>query len=697
VFVAACILLFQPAAALAGAPPPSEPSVPPTDVGDPPSTETTAARSPTILLEGYRAEYTHQFVIPGGRRPGDDGSATVTFRLPDLVVDVAVSAELNGAPIGSWLLGDGPSIAPIEITLPVDALTVGTNELLLETVIPLSIDATCPLSGHPARWIELLGPITPDVPTVAGPPAVLSDFPAVMSSDTGTTTIVVGHIDGAHLTAAAAVGAAITQSLGRDHVIAVATPGMETTGTTVSLLVTGGRGGISIGADTNGLPTTAITARDGTELATLALAYAQPGTRARLVGSSVDAATVLNLASTETATPVREAGEDWLAGITLDELGYGPTSLEGPGVDRANYSFDLPLGDIYSFMTMTIDAAASAGGPGWTPAIDVYINGRLAGNGVLGDQYESFEVDVPNQLLRPGTNFVRLEVDPGASASCGVTPPPTYRIDIMGSTTFRLRHGSPIEPDLDDLPYLLRSSRDTASTTIITPSEPSIDEAGRVVRLAILLGGRGRAPTVMTAAEDTASPTAATHLVLVGTPDRQPRLSEIARDLPLGGAVPDRWAADIEHQLGGVRHGASIQLARTAEDGLLLAVIADRDGDAIAAVDALLDEELRGRLVGTMALTSAAPLGVVSVRYEGDPVPPTSDQPSTIDPADATADTARSEAASFDGGTDGTDRAPTRPWAELITIGAGIAVLGAVVILMRRFGMTRAADSAGVG
>lgn len=573
-----------------------------------------------VVISGYRGTYEQTVLVPFGRRVSEPGLGRASFRLPDLVVDATLTATLNDQPIGSWLLGDGPAEVTVEIPLPAEAWNSGTNVLRLETGVPLSIDDICLDPIHPARWIELEQPVAIDLRTTRDGSLRLADFPKVIQDPFGETTIAVGAIDGPHLSAAAIVAAAAVDEFGRDHSINLTTLGADRTAAHIAISV-GEPAGISVFETTDGTSQISIVGADAGQLIELARSLAQRGSRARMSTTTIDPGAALALI-TEEVPGLQEAGPAWFDGMTLDGLGFGATTLDGPGVDSVSYSVDLPVGGSTGSMRVGVEAAASLDGPGWTPGLDVYVNGRLAGNVPLEDSVETSRIDVPADLLRPGTNYVRFEADFGrGSANCIAPTPPTNRIDILGSTSIRLERDGEIEAQLDDIPFLLRSFDDTASTAVITPSQPSIEEAERALQLAVQLGGRGRAPSVITADEEVITPTTARHLVIFGTVDRQPRLSELARLMPIGAAIPDRWPVQIENQLGGSAHSVTIQLGELADAGLLIAIIGASDADAMTGVDVVTDPTLRRELIGTSVIASTDPLTIYPVSYDGVPLP----------------------------------------------------------------------------
>jgi hypothetical protein len=393
---------------------------------------------------------------------------------------------------------------------------------------------------------------------------------------------------------------------------------------------------------------------------------------------------------TDEAPRLQEAGPAWFDGMTLDALGFGATTLKGPGVDSASYSVDLPLGSTAGSMRVRVVASATLDGPGWTPGLDVYVNGRVAGNVPLDTSVETSTIDVPTELLRPGSNFVRLQADFGrGSTNCVAPTPPAHQINIVGSTSIRLERDDTIDAELADVPYLLRSFADTTTAAVITPSEPSIEEAERAVQLAVLFGGRGLALSVLTADEDITTPNTARHLVMFGTTDRQPRLAELAHLLPIGAVIPDRWPAEIENQLDGTGRSVSIQLTELADDDLLIAIIGAHDGDAIAGVELMVDSSLRQDLLGSAVIASTDPLGAYPVAYNGEPLAQplpagsttlTSEVPTEEQPAEIATDLRTPDLAVQDVAVRTSDNRRN----TLVIMVLGVAVIGVGGLVLRR-------------
>ncbi|MDJ0769309.1 MAG: cellulose biosynthesis cyclic di-GMP-binding regulatory protein BcsB [Ilumatobacter sp.] len=691
--LAACALWLTSGATSALAAPPED-TVP---APEPEPASETAPPAPTIspdgiVIEGFRGFYEQPVFVPFGRTVATDGVATAIFHVPDLVVNAAVVAELNGRPVGSWALGDGPGTTQVDIPLPAGLLEPGSNDLRLETNVPLDGDGACRDTSHPGRWVELAGPFDVRFDTVPGTPLSLRDFPEAFVTEADTTTIIIDKGDGAHLTAAATVGGALIEALGRDHNVVVVDSDDGVGGAQIRVAVDPVDPGISISSAADGSPRVDLVATHGEQLIRIAEALMQPGARSQMSGASID---VIDAASLpiEPSAPLQEASDTWLDGASLDELGFGGTSLEGPGVDRVTYTVDLPIGGTISFMELTIDAVATVAAPG----LDVYVNGRLVGFAELSAEIDSFAFDVPAELLRPGTNFVRFEADLGTSGGgggCGggsstVTPTTEGRIDILGSTEIRLHEGVGLVADLDDLPYTFRSFTDTRAAVVVTPTEPTVAEAERAVQLAILLGGRGLTAAVVTADEALAEPPTG-HRVVFGTADRQPALADDVAALPLGRSVPDRWPGAIEIQLDDRPHTAAIQMVANRESGLTIAVTGRTDDDVLAALDVLLQPELRVGLTGSLALVSVDPLDARSISYEGgepaplptpvesefDLAPPVTQPPATVAESGGFS---RPEVIDEQTGR-------SNPLTDLVIIVVAALVIGAGAFAYRRFG-----------
>ncbi len=658
------------------------------DTADDTADDTETPAPGGVVIAGYHGVLAQTLVVPVGRAVIAPGVARAHFRLPDLVVDATVSATLNDEPIGSWLLGAGPSETEIDIVLPAARFLTGRNTLRLETSVPLTVDGTCVDPRHPARWVELVEPLAITIPTGTDGQLRLADFPGVIEDASNSTTIAIGSIDGPHLSAAAIVGAAAIAEFGRDHTITLQRLGAAEYGSEQPQIVVavGDRPGISVEPLDGDTAQVHIIGGDVDHLVAMARSLGQAGSRAAMSGDRIGQDDAVALLTDR--PPVRQtASPEWFEGVSLDSLGYGPATLDSPGVDSVSYSVDLPVGGRAGSMRLDVAAAATLDGPGWSPGVDVLVNGRVAGNVPLDTSIERAIIDVPTELLRPGTNFVRLEADFGrAATSCAAPTPPTHRVDILGTTTIQLVEATGVEPLLDDLPYLLRTDADTTSTAVIAPSSPSLGEAERAVRLAVLLGGRGLAATVVTADEDVAEPTSARHLVIFGTADRQPRFAAVAERVPLGVEIPDRWPAEIEHQLDGNVHAATIQLARLADSGVLIAIVGATDADAIAAADIVLDPSLRRDLVGATVIAGTDPLAAQPVALEpagaiaststpepGDTVPVTS-EPAVADAPDEAAPAATTPVIGLAGGQGGSSnsRLELRVLATIFVTVAGL-------------------------
>lgn len=505
--------------------------------------------SDTLQLQGYRPTVEWPFILPAGWEAADEGELILNYETSTLLRNPAVTIHLNDRPVATFqpTIGSGSE----QVTLPAELLQPGENRLSISALLPLEEDEQCIIPNHPARWLTVTPESTlalalrqsdelylsdlpahlttlgnldapplrffiPDDPT-SGELAALSSLAVLLASDENITDawsiVPVSQAPDSFAGPAIVLGTPTSNPL-----LAPLAPDM------------GGAGGwlhLEQQEWAGGWPVLVVGGTTGADVQQAAAALLDPLARLQMAQRTavVGALDIPGLPE----LPER---------ITLEELGYGERTAQQGADNSLLYSFALPMVWSPRDGQITLNFVHSANVDPNLASMTALVNGRrLAGVRLdaPGSSANQVQLAIPQQLLRPGRNFLRLTFDFGsAESACGfgglegpwaTVRPDSFMILPHGDLGGRLT--------LDDLPYTFASPADANSLRLVLPSDHTaadLEGALQVLR-ALALPHGAVAPRIVAAGE--AVTNEAHHLILLGPPARQPLLAKVNNYLPL--------------------------------------------------------------------------------------------------------------------------------------------------------------------
>lgn len=224
--------------------------------------------------------------------------------------------------------------------------------------------------------------------------------------------------------------------------------------------------------------------------------------------------------------------------VTLDELGYQSTTLEGNGEHTTRVSFDLrrlPATDgaltlVYGHGA-NVDPAASS--------VRVDLNGSPLSSRPLGEgdpPRMRWRIALPADQLHLGTNTLTVRFFLGALGTTCLTPPSSIWGAVDASSTLILPSSRGAgSPDLSLMPYPLVVDGDPRNTVLVAPT--TVADMRDTINLAALLGAQSKVdtPRFTILAADRATPDRLRGhtVVLDGVPLSDPIVRHIQGQLPL--------------------------------------------------------------------------------------------------------------------------------------------------------------------
>lgn len=232
--------------------------------------------------------------------------------------------------------------------------------------------------------------------------------------------------------------------------------------------------------------------------------------------------------------------EDAVYKLELADLGYSATVLTGPN-DSADYYFSLPANwqpQSGTYLQLNMDYVVSSE-TGMAPAwLKVDLNGELLHTqSFTTSTVISVEVEIPPETLRLAEEAAanKLNLDLQVSGRCEQDQEiSTLTIQPSSALVIDYRE-RPLYLDLALYPKPLYFSRafETAPARMVLPPQPHVRELEAAAMIAANLGDlTGDKLPLEVSLTDTLPITATQqHLIIIGSPERMPLLSEL--DLPL--------------------------------------------------------------------------------------------------------------------------------------------------------------------
>lgn len=244
--------------------------------------------------------------------------------------------------------------------------------------------------------------------------------------------------------------------------------------------------------------------------------------------------------------------------LSLSNLGYPSTTLEGVGEQVARYTFDLArLPSAAGSLTLVYGHSATAAAA--VSSVRVDLNGSPLASQRLDPSDPvriRWQIALPVDQLHVGSNTLAVHFYLSApDTGCAVIPYSSMWATIDASSDLTLPPtGAAGSPDLGALPYPMESNGNPNNTLIIVPSR-AVDVGGALSAV-MLLGAASRIdapqPTVLAADQVTAAQLKGHTVVLDGLSTRDRLVTQLRAHVPLWSA-----ANGSPLQLGGAR--ASVQ------------------------------------------------------------------------------------------------------------------------------------------
>ena len=222
--------------------------------------------------------------------------------------------------------------------------------------------------------------------------------------------------------------------------------------------------------------------------------------------------------------------------LSFEELGYHSRTVGGAGEHSLIYRVYLPYDLQLTSASLDLILYHSQNLQGRSIA-NIYVNGVNLAGILLNDRDqngEMTEINLPAKHFRPGINYLRITFDLKIPVgSCAADDTSTWATvadtSLLEIESTRSAH----QPTLGDFPQPFNGE---AGAVLVLPEHPDAETLNRVARLAILIGQSAQPdslpPTVVTAATFDRDVDGNQHLVLIGTPQQNPMVSQINAALP---------------------------------------------------------------------------------------------------------------------------------------------------------------------
>jgi hypothetical protein len=320
------------------------------------------------------------------------------------------------------------------------------------------------------------------------------------------------------------------------------------------------------------------------------------------------------------------------ADVSLSDLGYGPETVIGIGVNWFSYEFVIPVGQQPSEKPyIDIDFSSSALVDPARSGFIAYINGELIGSARFTDETSSVStarVDIPSSLLKAGRNRFEVSANLIPRDVCSIGSFSGLWMSIFPESNLHM----PLKPaaadnlvaeDLDLYPYPFVNDPSLATTMFVLPSKDSAswNIAGDI---AYDIGKRATGAVLAfdVAYNDSTSETINKeyNLILIGTPQDFPLIYEMKDNLPAyyedGSNIAVVKDQQVVYRISSDKDLGYLQLFSPPWDDKLavLAVLGTSSKGVGYAEHALIDPEMRGRLKGNFATVDGDQTIVVNTR-----------------------------------------------------------------------------------
>lgn len=585
--------------------------------------------SDILQLEGYRPGTSFDLFLPPGWRPAADGQLNLDYRLSQLAQPEArLTVRLNNQYLHS--VAFEREAGQLNLDLPAAYFQPGHNSLELAAILPLAEDAGCLVPNHPARWLAF-GPSSQITLPVESDEATfnLADFPLQFEAlgddkNSQITFVLPDEPDAEELNALSAVAFALAREANTQpewSVVEESSFNPDELGGPVILIGTAGHnsyldslaptaanqsGWLSLTSPdwSKGQPVLAVSGPDGSTLLKTAGTLADPLAELQMNSDTA----VIDTLPTYTAAVLPDQ-------VTLADLGYSERTVRGTGEQSLIYTFDLPFAWSPADGQLKLHFVHSAIINPQLAGLTILLNGRIVA-GVQLDAPESasnvVEMSIPQELIRPGRNFLRLTFDFGSPpSSCSLGSNEGMWGTVRPDTTLTLVHGnSGGRLNLSDFPYLFATDVDLSQLVVILPAQATmvdLAEALQVIRT-LSQSGLHTAPRLIHA-DAIDQPTREAHLIILGDFWQQPTLAELNDYLPLPfdlttGALLPTYGIHLPTTIPDL---GVVQTLRSpwAENRVIIAVNGTTASGYKQAINLLTDPLLQSQLDGQVSLAPA--------------------------------------------------------------------------------------------
>jgi hypothetical protein len=232
--------------------------------------------------------------------------------------------------------------------------------------------------------------------------------------------------------------------------------------------------------------------------------------------------------------------------VSFAELGFGDARIVGMGTFSQSYDFRVPPGwQFGSGSELELNIATSPALDSTESHIAVYLNeipvGVVVARTEGAEQTVRFPlpVDVINETpmgTHPQAISLRLDVSNYMNIEiCEIVFYEAAWTQINSNSTLIIPESSYLPyPDIHLLPYPFVSDNDASPTTIIVPEDPTTNEIDQLLAVAATLGRFSPGDfelNVTTSAEASPASLSDSHLIVLGTLDRNPLIEEFNASL----------------------------------------------------------------------------------------------------------------------------------------------------------------------
>ncbi len=492
-----------------------------------------------LLLLGYSDGVGSAMTLPVGWRASSPGLLTGTVATSSQARDdTSLRIDVAGRPIGSWTVGDVPSI---QLPVALDTITEADIDVDFVATTPLNADQICPDPQHVARWLEVeqpavLGRVTPDQMDVTR---------AIRGI--GTVSTVTG--EPVHLITTGPPTAATLETIG-NLVSAVGHYGVPLEWSVRFDGRPPDRPGAQIWIDERSDATPRVSVRVVDHRPRLDVVGEAWGLL-RLTEALSDPDRIDFFHYTRVALDDIPAGAQYPIRevFRFEDDGYDDRTLRGSGHQSLIYRVHIPAGVPPDLATLAIYATHSPSMAAAESTVTVRINGspeEIVAVVNPSGQLEALHTIAPADL-RPGLNYVKVSTQlvgssTGAGACGGARGSAWFTISNSSAVGVeRTPEPQPVRLGVEDARFALATPIDFNTADVTVPNQYGTADIELAAQVISQLSNRAQGGSPRLVVDDDADRTR--HLVVVGADMGRDLLESVPKVVPGGAAVNETTIA----------------------------------------------------------------------------------------------------------------------------------------------------------